>query len=234
MSKHDETRTYPVAFTGPVQENTKTMTPEERALAEEDRRLIAAVAEGDRRSFNTLMLRHQDWAYNFAARYLKDRELARDVVQESFLRVFRKAKPLREGATFRGWLHSIVKKQCQTAYKKEKRSRLIGLESKYLPVNRPPSPEDALYRKELTEYFGEAVKKLPDKLRNAVLDFDVLGHTYEEMAEMSGCPPATIRQRVSRGRVLVKQYLEKRCGLSLKELLEDSNVEIPFKGILEE
>ena len=204
---------------------------QDRAAMAEDRLLMEAVKEGDNGAYDRLMRRHHKVAYLYAARFLNDRDLAQDVVQEAFFRVYRHARRFREGGNFRDWLLSIVHNECLRSYGARKKRFLLKLGFKTRPVRQPATPETSLQQKELTTCLGKALAALTQEMRTAVIDRDILNLTFDEMAAQRGENRRTLRSRVSRGRKAIKAQVQKKLGLDFGKLLAEEKIRVPFEGV---
>jgi len=195
---------------------------QDQAAVAEDNLLMERVRKGDRLALDQLVLLHQDWAYTYAANFLKDTDAGRDVVQESFIRAYTHAESYNQGSRFRDWFFTIVKNCCRSRLEQAGVRKQYERQSGERPVERAVTPEVALQRKELAGLLQEALEQLPDKIRSAVIQRDVLEYTYEEMSRESGSSIGTLGKRVTRGHRIMRRYFQEKYGLSFHDLLAES------------
>lgn len=185
-----------------------------------DAPLVLSIQRGDLDAFRTLVERHERRVIGLVMRMLHcDRALAMDVTQEVFLRVYRGIPTLVLQARFTTWLHTVAMNYCIGEYRKTKalkRNRrtlsidqpIAGTDDLTIePKATTPGPSEAAHHKEIAVAVREAVNELPEEFRHAVLLRDLQGLSYEEIGEILGVPPGTVRSRIHRGRLLLQEKL---------------------------
>ena len=179
--------------------------------------LIESAREGDLNAFNRLVLEYQDLAFNLAARMLSDEDAAADVTQTAFLSAYRSLDSFR-GGSFRAWVMRMVTNACYDELRRRKRRPTISLE----PVNEDDeevespawladdsdSPEDALERAELENALQTCLHGLPEDFRAVVLMVDVEGLDYQEVSLATGKPLGTVKSRLARARLKMRDCLQ--------------------------
>jgi RNA polymerase sigma-70 factor (ECF subfamily) len=179
--------------------------------------LVEMAREGDLDAFNRLVLAYQDMAFNVAARMLNDEDAAADVTQTAFLSAYRSLDSFR-GGSFRAWVMRMVSNACYDELRRRKRRPTVSLE----PVNdddeeiESPSwladesggPEDALDRAELNQALENCLHGLPDDFRSVVLMVDVEGLDYQEVSSAIGKPLGTVKSRLARARLKMRDCLQ--------------------------
>src|SRR4051812_38011940 len=177
------------------------------AAATPDGELLARFATtGDADSFHALVQRHGPMVYGVARRLVGDAQRAEDVFQATFLVLSRKAGSLRRESALAAWLYRVVLRVANKAR-----------EQRPLPAITPPVAPDAAddaERREIIRLVDDAVARLPDKLRRAVVLCYFAGHTAEEAAQMLGCPRGTVLWRLSAARDRLRADLARR-GLAV-------------------
>jgi len=180
--------------------------------AEDEADLIAATQQGDLSAFNELVRRYQTLAFNVAARILGDREVAADVVQDSFLSAWEHIRGFR-GTSFRAWLLRIVTNRCYDRLRRQKVRQAASIEDMLaddegaeLPE---PSegPEGTVLRQELRAMIQRGILTLPPEQRAVLVLCDVQGLSYEETAQATSASIGTVKSRLSRARDKLRQYL---------------------------
>ncbi|MFN3742343.1 MAG: RNA polymerase sigma factor [Anaerolineales bacterium] len=179
--------------------------------------LISQAQRGDLDAFNRLVLAYQDCLFNVALRILGDEDLAADATQEAFLHAFQKIASFRSGS-FRGWLIRIVTNACYDELRRQKRRPQTALEpltSDGEEVESPawmndkgPSPEVSLEQKELEHAIEHCLQALPLPFRLMVVLADIEGLDYSEIAASLHIPLGTVKSRLARARLRLRDCLQ--------------------------
>ena len=183
-----------------------------------DEELVARCIAGDTDSFNQLILRWERPIYALAYRQLGREEDARDVVQDAFLRAFRALPGFKGEAKFSSWLYRITLnlcRDCHAAGESARRScrRPKGSTSAtWCRARRRPaeSIEDVVTRKDLSRHVARAMSLLPEEQRSAILLKEYHGLTFQEIAELQGCPLSTVKTRLYQGLTVLRRELERQ------------------------
>ncbi len=178
--------------------------------------LIQAAKGGDLDSFNRLVLAYQDLVYNQAFRMIGEEESADDATQNAFISAYKHLGSFR-GGSFKAWLLRIVTNACYDELRRRKRRPTIPLEplddageeveSPSWMVDPTEHPEEQVQRHELQNAIQHCLDKLPDDFRSAVVMVDVQGLDYSEAAESIGTPIGTIKSRLARARLRLRDCL---------------------------
>ncbi len=184
--------------------------------AADDVALAARSADGDLDAFNELVERHQDLAFGVAYRIVANAATAEDVVQDAFIAAYRAIASFR-GGSFRGWLLRIVSNGAHDALRWHGRhptSPLTvpagegdGEEMAIDPPGNEMPPEESALRGELAEHINQAILRLPVDQRAAITMIDIHGLSYEETAEALGVNIGTVKSRLNRGRLRLREIL---------------------------
>ncbi len=178
--------------------------------------LIGLARDGDLNAFNRLVLEYQNMAFNLAARMLGDDDAAEDVTQTAFLSAYRSLDSFR-GGSFRAWVMRMVSNACYDELRRRKRRPTVSLE----PVNEDdeeiespawladdaPSPENQLEQAELEQALQTCLQGLPEEFRSVVLMVDVEGLDYQEVSQATGKPLGTVKSRLARARLKMRDCL---------------------------
>ena len=181
--------------------------------------LIAQSKKGDLDAFNCLVLSYQDQAYNLALRMLGDKPSAEDVVQDSFIKAYKKLHAFR-GGSFRAWILRITTNNCLDVLRRQKRTPTLPLnpinedsveeqESPYWLADDSPSAEEKVIQKELGDVIQRCLQQLPEDFRAVVVLVDVQGLNYQEAAKVVKSPLGTIRSRLARARQCLQKCLQR-------------------------
>jgi len=178
-----------------------------------DEELVALSIGGDTDSFNQLVLRWERAIYALAYRTLGREEDARDVCQETFLRAYRALPGFKGEAKFSSWIYRIALNLCRDWIRKQRRTPVMqapeGIELADLAAERGPveSIETLVARKQLSDRVAIAMRTLPEEQRTAIVLKEYHGLTFQEIAEMQGCPLSTVKTRLYQGLTVLRRQL---------------------------
>jgi RNA polymerase sigma-70 factor (ECF subfamily) len=174
---------------------------------------IQAAKRGDLAAFNRLVMAYQNTAYNVAYRILGDADAAADACQEAFLSAFKGIQNFR-GGSFKSWILRIVTNACYDQLRYKGRRPANSLEEvaeqpdySAKLVNGHERPEEYALRQELSHLIQEAITNLPPEQRTVVVLSDIQGFAYQEIAEITGVSLGTVKSRLSRARMKLRDYL---------------------------
>ena len=181
-----------------------------------DEELVARSIRGDADSFNELILRWERPIYALAYRTIGREEDARDVCQETFLRAFRALPGFRGQAKFSSWLYRIALNLCRDWMRRERRAPVVqapeDVDLMELAAAAEPSEsiEDLVARKDLTRAGragdGAACRKSSGR-RSCLKEYH--GLTFQEIADLVGCPLSTVKTRLYQGLTVLRRELAK-------------------------
>jgi RNA polymerase sigma-70 factor, ECF subfamily len=176
-------------------------------VSADDNRLITECREGKTAAFGELISRYQDRLFNTVLRLVDNAEDARDVVQEAFLHAYQSLHSFKGDSLFFTWLYRIAVNTAISMKRKQRRALRIqptGDEKKTIdPLDPSESnrPGHAIEMAEEERKVHEALGKLSAEHRAVLVMKDMEGMKYEEMAEILGVPVGTIRSRLHRARL---------------------------------
>jgi RNA polymerase sigma-70 factor (ECF subfamily) len=179
-----------------------------------DEDLVARSQGGDLDSFNQLILRWERPIYALAYRVIGREEDARDVCQETFLRAFRALPGFKGQAKFSSWLYRIALNLCRDWIRRQRRAPVMQMPDDTDPlemaaeVGPAESIEDLVARRELTAVVQQAMTLLPDEQRTAIILKEYHGMTFQEIADLQGCPLSTVKTRLYQGLSVLRRHLE--------------------------
>lgn len=183
----------------------------------EEASLIRAAQRGDLDAFNTLVLTYQEMLFNTALRILGDEDLAADATQEAFLSAFRALNAYR-GGSFKAWLLRTVTNACYDELRRRKRRPSQPLEpvtDDENEIESPPwladpsaSPEEQLNQAELEHAIQHCLEALSPDFRVVVVLADIDGLDYSEVARIVRVPLGTIKSRLARARLRLRECLQ--------------------------
>lgn len=188
--------------------------------------LIQTAQNGDLDSFNTLILHYQDRVYNTALRILGDEDQAADAAQEAFISAFRSINSFR-GGSFKAWLMRTVTNACYDELRRQKRRPTTPLEPDTADGEEMDSPRwladpnmtpaEKSEADELEHAIQHCLDALPTEFRTVVVMADLQGLDYTEVASAVHVPLGTIKSRLARARLRLRE-----CLRSFEELLPSS------------
>ncbi len=163
-------------------------------------------------SWDEIVRLHADRVYRLAYRLSGNRSDAEDLTQETFVRVFRSLADYTPG-TFEGWLHRITTNLFLDMVRRRQKIRFDALaeDASDRLATEEPGPERAFEQNNLDPEIQRALDALPADFRAAVVLCDLEGLTYEEIALTLDIKVGTVRSRIHRGRVLLREALAHRA-----------------------
>jgi RNA polymerase sigma-70 factor, ECF subfamily len=188
--------------------------------------LIHSAQQGDLDAFNTLILHYQDMVFNTALRILGDEDSAQDASQEAFISAFRGIASFR-GGSFKAWLMRTVTNACYDELRRQKRRPTTPLEPetsdgdemdspKWL-ADSSMTPDQQAEADELEHAIQHCLEMLPTDFRSVVILADTQGMDYTEVAAAAHVPLGTVKSRLARARLRLRE-----CLRGFEELLPAS------------
>jgi RNA polymerase sigma-70 factor (ECF subfamily) len=187
--------------------------------------LAAASGKGDPAAFGELVSRHQDRAFNLAFRLTGSHEDAADAVQEAFLKAYRGMRSFRRQSSFYTWLFRIVVNEVRSRRRSgSSRHPVFSLDaadsrSAGDPADAQaglradgPDPSEQASLTERRRIVEEALQSLDFDQRAIIALRDIEGRDYAEIAELLGCPQGTVKSRLHRARMALKDALAPKLG----------------------
>lgn len=180
-----------------------------------DEELMRQLQSGVEEAFNILVERYKERLASYLYHFLHDEKQAEDLLQETFLRLFRNRYSYEPIAKFSTWLYTIAGNLARSEYRRRKRHRTTSLyvsgdgEEYELPI-----PSEALAPDRYAERgihslsIQNALDKLGENFREVVVLRDVQLLSYEEISEITGLPMGTVKSRINRGRAKLQEMLK--------------------------
>jgi RNA polymerase sigma-70 factor, ECF subfamily len=179
--------------------------------------LIMHAQRGDLDSFNRLVLAYQDMLFNTALRILGDDDLAADATQDAFISAFRSLASYR-GGSFKAWLMRTVTNACYDELRRRKRRPTTPLEpsndddeemeSPRWLADTSMAPEEKFEAAELEHAIQHCLDGLPEDFRTVVVLADIQGMDYTEVASAAKTPLGTVKSRLVRARLRLRECLQ--------------------------
>jgi RNA polymerase sigma-70 factor (ECF subfamily) len=186
----------------------------------EDAVLVRAFQKGDKAAFDKLVRKHKDKLFNLVYWFLGDYQEANDCAQEIFIKVFKSLKKFRFEAAFSTWLYRIATNTCKnrlksSAYRWKKKT--VSLENpegsksanpSFELEDNSPSPVNELEKKERLMLIKKTINALPEEQNRVIVLRDIQGLSYEEIADITGLNLGTVKSRLARGRLELRNKLK--------------------------
>jgi RNA polymerase sigma-70 factor (ECF subfamily) len=179
-----------------------------------DEELVALSIDGDTESFNQLVIRWERPIYALAYRVIGREEEARDIVQETFLRAYRGIGNFRGQAKFSSWVYRIALNLCRDWIRRERRAPIAptpeGVDVIELAAEQGPveSIEALVARHDMSRVVAKAMDTLPEEQRTAIVLKEYHGMTFQEIADLQGCPLSTVKTRLYQGLSVLRRQLQ--------------------------
>ena len=175
-----------------------------------DSEVVQASLDGDPRAFGELVRRYDQRLLNFVYRTIGDRERGQDLVQETFVRVYRHLHRFDQTKKFSTWIYTIASNLAKNELRNRSRNPLVLFQTlkKHWDADHRPlewedtqyKPDDLFRKRNLRAKVEEAVKQLPEHHRIVFVLREMEGKTYEEIADITGCNLGTVKSRLNRAR----------------------------------
>lgn len=177
----------------------------------DERELIEKAGRGDAYAFEQLISAHENKMYAVALRMCGNREDAQDCLQEAMLRVYRAMSGFKGQSSFSTWVYRITMNSCLDELRRRKSRTATSLdamlENGFAPSDEGDTPEQSSLRSEQRRALEQAIAKLPEDMRAAIVLRDIQGCSYDEIAEALNANVGTIKSRISRGREKLRAAL---------------------------
>ena len=178
-----------------------------------DQMLVERVQAGDQRAFDLLVKRYQHKIIGLVQRYVHDHSESHDVAQEAFIKAYKALANFRGESAFYTWLYRIAINTAKN-YLVSKSKRPPGTDvdlddlDSVAELTDLDTPENNLYRDEMLVVMNRTLENLPEELRVALQLRELEGMSYDEIAEVMGCPIGTVRSRIHRARDAIDNELK--------------------------
>ncbi len=190
-----------------------------KTILDDDWALIQAINAGQAERFKELVLKYQQKVFNFGMRMCGEARDAEDLVQETFLNVFRYLEGFRYETRFKNWMFRIATTICIKKKRKPKHApeRELSLEE-FMPQEGDELPDEApdwaraplaqVLNEELARHLKAAIIDLPKNYRMVIALRDLEGFSTEETAQILDISPANVKVRLHRARLFLREKLK--------------------------
>jgi RNA polymerase sigma-70 factor (ECF subfamily) len=176
-----------------------------------DQALVEQARAGDLAAFNQLVELYQDYLFAMAMRVLRQRDIAEDAVQEAFFSAYRNLDRF-SGSSFRAWLTRIAINAARDILRRQKRRPSEPYPEWEDQAWQPPAPasegpEQIALVGQQRSAMARAMAGITDDQRTAIVLYDVQGYDYAEIASLTGVSVGTVKSRIHRGRLALRELL---------------------------
>jgi RNA polymerase sigma-70 factor (ECF subfamily) len=184
-------------------------------MQDQDYSIIQRVLGGEKRAYSDLVDRHKAKAMTLALRMLKNREDAEEALQDAFVRAFHALPRFEWKSSFSTWFYRIVYNVCATALSKRGVERRLSLNQEDEELNLPAEeigPDLDYESTEFRQIVMDEIEKLPEAYGSTLTLFLVQEMSYEEIVAVTGLPLGTVKVRLFRARMMLRNAVAKRLG----------------------
>ena len=175
--------------------------------------IIERCLAGDQSAWEDIVRLHRRKVFNIAYKFVGKHDLAEDLTQDIFLKLYRSLDTFDRRANFQTWLISVSRNLCIDHYRSVRKEReTLNRDvdpSTLMPVSRDRSAYSQLELRDRVQLLRAAMDTLPPTLRTAVLLRDIQELTYQEIADRLGVPEGTVKSRINRGRTELARQIQK-------------------------
>ena len=183
---------------------------------DENKLLVEKARKGDMSAFEQLILNHEKIVYNVALRMFNNIEDAKDIAQEVFIKAFRSIENFDGRSSFSTWIYRIAMNTCIDETRKRKGKASVSLEEemsdedgswKQQYADDGDTPEESMLRQEGQHEIMRALERISPDHKLVIVLRDIQGLSYDEIAEITDLTLGTVKSRISRARLQLKQEL---------------------------
>jgi RNA polymerase sigma factor (sigma-70 family) len=178
--------------------------------------LIQRCLRGDQAAWELIVKQHWRKVFNVAYKFVGKHDEAEDLTQDIFLKIFRSLDTFDRRANFQTWLISVSRNLCIDHYRSVRKEReTIDRQvdaNELAPAAPEPGPIAALEQRDRVALLRQALARLPESLRTAVVLRDLQELSYQEIADRLNLPEGTVKSRINRGRTELARQVRKLGG----------------------
>ena len=172
-----------------------------------DYELVLSCVDGNKDAFGELLQRYKNLVYSVALRMVNDKEEANDLAQEIFIKIYRNLEKYQPEFRFSTWTIKVATNHV-IDYRRKQRHEAISLEEVEATLaDSAGSPEAAFLAKEQTKMLHRLLDDLPDMYKVPIVLYHQQGLSYTEISEITGEPLSKVKNRIFRGRKMLKEAL---------------------------
>lgn len=197
-------------------------------MSNNEKHLLDRAKAGDTQAFEQLIEDYEKKVFNIALRMMGNYDDAKDMAQESLIKVYKSISSFKEQSSLSTWIYRITTNVCLDELRKRKSRKVVYIdenikfddgEAKKEIVSDEITPEEKVERDEIKRMLNSAISELSDEHKTVIVLRDIQGFSYEEISNITKCPQGTVKSRINRARQALKEIL-----MSKRELLKDEYV----------
>ncbi len=174
----------------------------------DDFELINKILSGDNDAFSEIVTRYKNLVYSVILRMINDYEEANDISQEVFIKVYKNLAKYQPEYKFSTWIMRITTNHV-IDYLRKRKQETVNIEDVDYELSSSSNPEREYLEKEQSEIFAKAIGKLPEMYKLPIVLYHIKRFSYQEIADMLNIPLSKVKNRIFRGRRLLKEILER-------------------------
>jgi RNA polymerase sigma-70 factor (ECF subfamily) len=170
--------------------------------------ILSKCRNGDREAWNMLINAYSKSVYNIALNFFAERDVASDVTQEIFIKLYHNLEKYREEKSFTSWIFAISRNYCIDYWRKNKKYMANSQELDENISSGQPTPEEKLSRESEIDVLRKKISQLEPDLRLILILRDIHDLSYQEIADRFSIPEGTVKSRINRARLkLAEAYM---------------------------
>ena len=181
-----------------------------------DEELISQFQDGNIKAFNELVNRYKDRLLNYVYHFFNDIDLAEDIVQDTFLKLYTHKDSYKEVAKFSTWIYTIAGNLAKTELRKKKRRKTFSIsdlsydDSEFVISSSESTPEEKIVTKDDVKNLKNAMDKLPVDFKTVIILRDIQELSYDIISSIIEMPLGTVKSRINRARLKLQEILIKK------------------------
>lgn len=179
-----------------------------------DEDLIKDFQKGNIKSYNHLVYRYKDRLFNYIYNFVHDIDLAEDLLQDTFLKLYTHKNSYREVAKFSTWIYTIAGNFAKTELRKFKRRKTYSHSdmsfdnNEFIIEDKNATPSDVFLNRGLRDSLNECLSLLPLNFKTIIILRDIQELSYDEISKITEVPLGTIKSRINRARIQLQTKLK--------------------------
>ena len=173
-----------------------------------DKELMELIQLGDDRAFRELVVRFQNRLLNFVGRIVTDKETSEELVQETFLRIYKRKQSYTPVYAVSTWVYTIALNLARSELRKRKLRRFLSLDYLKEETDFEIPDKESREFESLVPVLKQAIEKLPEDYKTAFILCDIQRLPYQEIAEIMRVPVGTVKSRINRARAMLRDKLK--------------------------
>lgn len=174
----------------------------------EDYELVKQAVKGNQNAFAELLSRYKNLVYSVVLRMVNDAEEANDLAQEVFIKIYKNLDKYQPEYKFSTWIIRITTNHV-IDFRRKKKQETISIDDMVYEPSNYVTPESSYIEKERNSSITSALSSLPDMYKIPIVLYHQQGLSYQEIAQMIGEPLSKVKNRIFRGRKMLKELLSK-------------------------